>query len=142
MTFISSFDNISAVVPDPKVFLCISASGADTAAVNLNGIKTLLANGSVTVFINGNPVSNNGSGSLPRNPPDCNILDNYVFDLQLVYWLVILYVEFIASSELPVIFNDNLKITSVSFFIAAFYLLSCKFDSFTFKLLYWAILYW
>ena len=46
MSFISSFDIISVVgLPDPKIFLCIPASAADAAAVNPNGIKTLLANG-------------------------------------------------------------------------------------------------
>ena len=39
-------------------------------------------------------------------------------------------------SELAVIFDDNLNLTSVSFFIADFNLLNCEFDSFTFKLLY------
>ena len=39
-------------------------------------------------------------------------------------------------SELAVIFDDNLNLTSVSFFIADFKLLNCEFDSFTFKLLY------
>ena len=34
------------------------------------------------------------------------------------------------------IFDDNDKTTSVSFFIADFNLLSSEFDSFTFKLLY------
>ena len=56
MYFISSFDIISVVLfgkgreeewdqPDPKIFICIPASGADGAAVNLEGIKALLANG-------------------------------------------------------------------------------------------------
>ena len=56
MPFISSFDIINAVVlgpveqPDPKIFLCIPASAADGAAVNLKGIETLLANGLITFF--------------------------------------------------------------------------------------------
>ena len=33
-------------------------------------------------------------------------------------------------------YDDNLKTTSVSFFIATFKLLSCEFDNFTLKLLY------
>ena len=49
-------------------FFCIPASAADAAAVNPNGIKTLLANGLITFFINGKPVFNNGPRSLPRNP--------------------------------------------------------------------------
>ena len=36
----------------------------------------------------------------------------------------------------PIILDDNLKTTSVLFFIAGINLLSCEFDSFTFKLLY------
>ena len=58
------------------IFLCIPASAADAAAVNPKGIKTLLANGLITFFINGNTVFSNG----PSNPPDCIVLDNYVFD--------------------------------------------------------------
>ena len=55
--------------------VCIPASNADAAAVNPNGIKTLLANGLITFFINGIGLFNNGSRSLPGNP-DCIILDN------------------------------------------------------------------
>ena len=51
--------------------------------------------------------------------------------------------KLVSSSELPIIFCDNLKtasvlffITGFLFFIAGFNLLSCEFDSFTFKLLY------
>ena len=76
MSFISSFDIISVVVPDTKIFLGIPASAADAAAVNPRGIKTLLANGLITLFSSGNPVYSNGPRSLPRNPPDCIILDN------------------------------------------------------------------
>ena len=76
MSSISSFDIISVVLPDPKILLCIPASAADALAVNHNGIKTLLANGLISFFINGNPVFSNRPRSLPRNPPDCIILDN------------------------------------------------------------------
>ena len=54
-------------------FLCIPASSADAAAVNPNGIKTLLANVLTTFFINGNPVFSNGTSNLPKNPPNCII---------------------------------------------------------------------
>ena len=37
-----------------------SCSAAAAAAVKPKGIKTLLANGLITFFINGNPVFNNG----------------------------------------------------------------------------------
>ena len=60
--------------------LCIPASAADAAAVNPKGIKILLANGLITFFINGNPVFSNGPSNLPRNPPDCIIFNNWVFD--------------------------------------------------------------
>ena len=39
MSYISSFDIISVVVPEPKIFVCIPTS-ADAAAVNPNEIKT------------------------------------------------------------------------------------------------------
>ena len=57
-------------------FLCVLASVADATAVNPKGIKTLLANGLITFFINGNLVFSNGPSNLPKNPPDCIILDN------------------------------------------------------------------
>ena len=67
MSFFPLFDIISVVVlweaedegrlwPDPNIFLCIPAYAADAAAVNPKGIKTLLANGLITFFTNGNPV--------------------------------------------------------------------------------------
>ena len=40
------FEIINIVIPDPKMFLFIPASAVDAAAVNYNGIKKLLANGS------------------------------------------------------------------------------------------------
>ena len=61
-------------------FFCIPASAADVAAVNPEGIKTLSANGLIIFFIKNNPVFSNGPRGLPRNPPDCTILDNWVFD--------------------------------------------------------------
>ena len=63
-------------LPHPKIFLCISASAADPAAVNPNGIKTLLANSLIKLFTSGNPGFSNGPRSLPRNLPDCMTLDN------------------------------------------------------------------
>ena len=58
----------------------MAASVADAAAINPNGIKTLLANGLSTFPIKGNPVFSNGPTSLPKNHPDCPILSNLVFD--------------------------------------------------------------
>ena len=40
----------------------------------------LLANGLITFYISGGPVFSNGPSSLPRNPPDCIIVDIWVFD--------------------------------------------------------------
>ena len=51
-------------------FFYILVLAADTATVNPNGIKTLLANGLNTFFINGNPVFSNGPKRLSRNPLD------------------------------------------------------------------------
>ena len=50
MSFISSFEIIKVVFPDPNIFLCIPASAADASAVSPKGIKTLLANGLITFF--------------------------------------------------------------------------------------------
>ena len=44
-----------------------------------------------------------------------------------------------SSLELPITFDERFKFTSVPFFIHDFDLLSCKLDSFTFKVLYWLI---
>ena len=77
---ISLFDIISVVVfPDPNIFLCIPASSADAPAVYPKGINTLLANGLITFFINGNPVFSKGPSNLPKNPPDSILFGNWVF---------------------------------------------------------------
>ena len=65
-------------MPDQKISLWIAASVVTAAAVNPNGIKTLLAKGLSTFFIKANPGSN-GPKSLPKNPPDCPYLCNWVF---------------------------------------------------------------
>ena len=64
---ISLFDIISVVVsPDPNIFLFILASAADAAAINPEGITTLLANDVITFFIKGNPAFNKGPSNLPK----------------------------------------------------------------------------
>ena len=75
ISFISSLEIIKAVFPERNIFLCIPASAADAVAVNPKGIKTLLANGLITFFINDNPVFNNGPSNLLKNPPDWIILE-------------------------------------------------------------------
>ena len=62
--------------PKSRSFLSIPASAADAAAFNPNGIKTLLANGLNTLFINGEPVFSKCARSPPRNPRDYIIVDN------------------------------------------------------------------
>ena len=54
--------------------MCIPASAADAAAGNPKEIKTLLAKGLISFFINGNPVFSNGPSNLPRKTPDYNHL--------------------------------------------------------------------
>ena len=55
ISFISSFKIINVVVPYLNNFFWIAAYVADAAAVNLNGIKTLLANSLSTFSIKGKP---------------------------------------------------------------------------------------
>ena len=40
----------------------------------------IFVNGLITFFINGNPDFNKGPSNLPKNPPDCIIFDNRVFE--------------------------------------------------------------
>ena len=71
---IYSFEIINVLIPEPPIFFSIAAFVAAAAAANPNGIKTLLANGLSTFFIDGNPVFSDGPRSLPRNPSDCTFL--------------------------------------------------------------------
>ena len=64
--------------PDPKIFFLRAASVGDAAVFNPYGIKTLLANDLSKVFINDNPAFSSGPRTLPKNPPDCHILSNWV----------------------------------------------------------------
>ena len=76
---ISSFKIINVATPDSNTFLRIPASAADSAAVNPNGIKRLLANDLSTVVVKGNPFFSNGHKSLLKNPSDCRILESIIF---------------------------------------------------------------
>ena len=58
------------------IFFYVFLHPADAAAVNPKGIKTLLANGLITFFINDNTVFSKGPSNLSKNPPDCIIFDN------------------------------------------------------------------
>ena len=139
-------------------FLCIPASDSGADAVNPNEIKTLLANGLIKFFINGKSAFSNGPRSLPRNPSGYAILDNWVFDILILVDDLLaktlrrfptsllannnLWGKLVAWPEFPIISDDTVKTKSVSFFIADFNLLNCEFNSFTFKLFYFVILYW
>ena len=68
--FISSLEIIKAVLPDPNIFLWITATVTDAAAVYSNNIKTLLANGLSTFPIKGNSVFSNGPKCLPKRSAD------------------------------------------------------------------------
>ena len=57
------------------VFGQIIAPAVDAAAFNPKVIKTLLANELIKFFNSGNPAFSNGPKSLPKNHPDCFILD-------------------------------------------------------------------
>ena len=111
ISFISSLEIIKVVVrkanskerktkihgwPDPKNFLWIAASVADTAAVNPNGIKTLLASGLSTFFNKGNP--NFSNGPILVNPSDFPILCNWLCD------------TFILAEELLEIYAKNFSL--------------------------------
>ena len=152
ISLISSLEIINGVLPDPNIFLRITASVAAATAINPYGIKTLLANGLSTFPINDNPVFNNGTKSLPKNPLDCHILYNSVFDnFTLAREL---FAKALPSFEICVLVNNNLcrklfsslesqttfdesfKVTPVPFFIPDFNLLRGEFDNLTFKMLY------
>ena len=142
--------------PDAEFFLWIAASVADASAVNPNGIKTLSANSLSTYSIKGDPGFSNGPKSLPRNPPDCPILSNWIFNnfisadepFAKALWsfkncvLVNSNYDENYSLESAITYDEILKVTSVPFLIPHFHLLSCQLDNLTFKVLYWAILYW
>ena len=78
-SFISSLEIIDIVIPDPNIFLWIAVSVADAAAVNSNGIKTLLASGLRIFIIKGDRVFSSGPKILIKNSSDCHILSNWVF---------------------------------------------------------------
>ena len=119
-------------------FLLIAASVADAAAV-----KASIPRGLIIDFNKGNPDFNNAVKNLKNPPFNINLISVYVWLAKaLRRFATCLLVKnnlcgkLVSSSELQIIFDDNLKITSVSLFIADFNLLSCEFDNFTFKLSY------
>ena len=77
---ISSFEIINVFLPDPKILFFIDELVADTATVNANGIKTLLANGLSAFFIKDKAVFSNSPKFLSKNPLDFSILWTRNFD--------------------------------------------------------------
>ena len=71
--------NTGVVVPNP-IFFWTPMFAADTAAANSNDIKTFLANILNTFLIDEKTVFQNKPKHLPRNPPDCVILDRWDLD--------------------------------------------------------------
>ena len=95
--------------------------------------KTLLVNGLSTFPINGNPVFSNCSKRLPKNPPDCPILCNLVFEnfilanelfhkaLRIFETCILvnknLYGKLVSSLKFPIKFDEKSKVTSVPFLL-------------------------
>ena len=52
-----------------------------------------------------------------------------------------LWGKLVSSLDSPTAFDETSRITWVPFFIPQFDLLSCELDNFTFKVLYWVVLY-
>ena len=63
-----------------QFFFWTPKSAADAAAANSNDIKTFLANILNTFLIDEKTVFQNKPKHLPRNPPDCVILDRWDLD--------------------------------------------------------------
>ena len=157
ISVICSLKIINVVLPDPNIFLSIATSVADAATINPNSVKTFLANGLSTFPIKCNPVSSNGPKSLPKNPPDRLILCSWVSDNFILadepfakvlrsfetYVLVNnnLCGKLFSLLESPETFDEFLKVTSALLFIPDFNWLSWELDIFTFKVLYWVIIY-
>ena len=103
---------------------------ADAAAVNPNGIKTLLPNGLSKFFINGKPNSFNGPRSLPKNFRDCAFSNSRFFNYFILagelfakaLWSFETFLsvsnnlcgKLISSLESLIIFDESFRVTSVT----------------------------
>ena len=74
--FISSFEIIKIVVPEPRIFFWIPASIAEPAAAIPNGARTFFAKG-IATFVNG-PA--NLLNNYPKTTPDWIILENWALE--------------------------------------------------------------
>ena len=153
-SLIPSLEIINAVKQGPNIFLWTTASVADADVVNPNGIKRLLANGLSTFPNNGNTAFTYGSKSLPKNPANCPIIRNWVFESYILadepFAKVLrsfktsvllnnnLWGKLFSSLESPTIFDERFNVTFVPFFIADFNLKSCELEN-SFNVLYWVI---
>ena len=104
--FISSLGISNIALLGPNIYLLIAASVADAAAVIPNGFKALLTNGLSTFPIKHNPAFSNGPKSLPRNPPYCPILCNWLFDNFILTDET--FGEALRSLETSVLVNSNI----------------------------------
>ena len=93
-------------MPNPKIFFWIVGFVAAAAAVNRDGIKTLLVSGLSTFFIKGKPVFINGPKIIPINSPYCPILWNLVFDNFIL--ADELFLKALQSLETCLLVNDDL----------------------------------
>ena len=131
-SFISSFEVISAAMPDPKVFFWITVSVPD-------GIKTRLANGVSTYFNKGKSVFSNGPKSQPTNIEAfyLEVFDNFVVADELLakvlgglkIWVLFnnnFWENLIPLLQPPIRFNERFNVTSVTFFVPDVNLLSCE----------------
>ena len=95
--------------------------------------------------INGNPVFSNNPKSLPKKPPNCFILCNWVFDnfilvdepfakaLRSLETCVLVNnnvcEKLISSLESSTTFDESFKVASVPFWIPDFNLISCELEN-------------
>ena len=109
----------------------------------LNKFLIEFANDVISLIGVGKP--NIWGGRPNRNPPNYTVLDNWVFE----HFILVdePFAKALQDFETSVAVIDNLcgkldsKLLQFRFFIPDFNLLSCKLDNFTFKVLYWVILY-
>ena len=140
------------VVPNPKFFLWISASAGDVIDVNRNNM--FLASGSACFIIFSGQA--NLLNKALRYPLNYIILDIWIFDEFLLtnelvsksLWRIATSLlvsnnvcgQLVSWLELPIIFDRNLEVISISFFIVDFNLFNCEFDNYTFTLSHWFVL--
>ena len=144
MSFISSFEIIEVVVPEPYIFLWIHVKIAEAAAVIPNGTKTCFAKG-IATFINGPANLRNND---PKNPLDWTILEMWALQnfksvdiLLLNALLSFVFCLVVSNNSCGRSFPSNIyklihRVVPVLFLTAVFSLFSCVSVNFAFTLLY------